>query len=84
MKNQKRYEIGGVCVWMTSEQAAYWNESPLDWDWNYLKGATVYVPRRDSHNHPYEDSFSLKDVVEKDIENMYSQLMVDCPANETN
>jgi hypothetical protein len=83
METQKRYEIGGVCVVMTPKQANIWNEGGFN-NWRVFAGAYVAVPRRGKYGHPYEDFFSLEDVVKKDIEKMYSTMMEDSPANEVN
>jgi len=74
------YEIGGVCVSMTEDQAATWNRGDLTDE--AMAGATVSIPRR-SRDLPYEDVVPLATVVNKDLEGMYSRYMEGMPANLT-
>ena len=52
----KRYEIGGICVNMTEDQAAAWNRGDVTKE--ILAGAYVSLGKR-SHNLPYEDFVDL-------------------------
>ena len=73
------YEIGGICVSMTTTQADAWNRGDITRD--ACEGAWVSVPLR-SRGLPYEDEVPLWDFIGGDggPSDAYTDYMEGCEA----